>query len=172
MTTAAIAQAAGVTEPILYRHFPSKRVLFHRLLEEVMDGMTKALQGLVQGATDPVDALRRIARGYPELARRYEREFSIINRALAEAGDAKTRSLLRAHYEAYERLLVGVIRAGQAQGLLRRDIPARLAAWHLIHTALGYLFTRPLSPEAHRDPAYETLMAEAALGGLVARRPH
>ena len=27
-TTASLARAAGVTEPVLYRHFPSKRALF------------------------------------------------------------------------------------------------------------------------------------------------
>ncbi len=170
MTTAATARAAGVTEPILYRHFPSKRALFHRLLEDVIQGMTQALQQLAEGARDPVDALRRICGGYPGLARRYEREFRVINRALAEAEDARTRALLREHYEAYESLLVRIIQAGQRQGLLRRDIPARLAAWHLIHTALGYLFTRPLGPAAHRDPAYETMLVEAALGGLLTGR--
>src|SRR5689334_17648135 len=36
-TTAAIAEAAGVTEPILYRHFESKQELFVAIVKEVSE---------------------------------------------------------------------------------------------------------------------------------------
>jgi AcrR family transcriptional regulator len=36
-TTAAIAEAAGVTEPILYRHFKSKQELFIAIVREMSD---------------------------------------------------------------------------------------------------------------------------------------
>src|SRR5678816_4577194 len=36
-TTAAIAEAAGVTEPILYRHFKSKQELFVAIVREMSD---------------------------------------------------------------------------------------------------------------------------------------
>ena len=34
-TTGKIAQAAGVTEPVLYRHFESKKALFLAVLDEI-----------------------------------------------------------------------------------------------------------------------------------------
>lgn len=167
MTTAALAKGTGVTEPILYRHFHSKRTLLHALLKETTQKMTVAMQHLATGATDPIDALRRICLGYPALARRHKKEFLIINRALAEVGDARTRALLRAHYESYETLLAGIIRDGQNQGQLRTDISAQVGAWHVIHAALGYLFTQPLKSPAHCHAHYECSLAEAALGGLL-----
>ena len=30
-----VAEAAGVTKPVLYQHFPSKRALYRELLEDV-----------------------------------------------------------------------------------------------------------------------------------------
>ncbi|MGZ6966617.1 MAG: helix-turn-helix domain-containing protein, partial [Acidimicrobiia bacterium] len=30
-----VAEAAGVTKPVLYQHFPSKRALFRELLDDV-----------------------------------------------------------------------------------------------------------------------------------------
>ena len=41
-TTAAIAKAAGVSEPILYRHFASKRDLYLAVLDDVWEHAREA----------------------------------------------------------------------------------------------------------------------------------
>src|ERR1700722_9809909 len=113
MTTALVARRVGVAEPILYRHFSSKRDILRALLDEVSVRMLAAFRGMIEGETDPVAALRHICRAYPELSRRYEREFRIINQSVFEARDSETRELLKRHYGAYRAFIEGLIKKGQ-----------------------------------------------------------
>jgi TetR/AcrR family transcriptional regulator len=166
MTTARLARKAGVTEPILYRHFPSKRAMLRALLDEVTERMMAAFRQVTDGEPDPVRALRRICLAYPDLSRRHHREFRIINQALLEPGDAKTRQLLAAHYDAYRQFFQDLIERGQRAGLLRRDIPAGAGAWHMIHSALGFLMAQEIRGEERSSKLIEAF-ADATLGGLL-----
>lgn len=48
-----IAEAAGVTKPVLYQHFASKRALFMELLDEVGHAMLDAIAAATNAATTP-----------------------------------------------------------------------------------------------------------------------
>ncbi len=43
-TTEKIAQAAGVSEPVLYRHFENKKALFLEVLEEIRSATLQRFQ--------------------------------------------------------------------------------------------------------------------------------
>src|SRR5215212_5338699 len=64
-TTAAIAEAAGVTEPILYRHFENKQDLFVAIVREMSELTMRHWKELTAGTDDPAEAIRRIARQFP-----------------------------------------------------------------------------------------------------------
>jgi len=166
MTTARLAQKVGISEPILYRHFSSKRAILRAVLDEVIARMLTAFFELTKAETDPVAALRVICHAYPELARRFHREFSVINQALVAANDPATRKILARHYDAYHGFLQMLIERGQQAGSLRRDIPAAVGAWHIIHSALGFLMTQPVRKCANSAKEFERL-AEAGLTGLM-----
>src|SRR3989442_7610557 len=56
-----VAEAAGVTKPVLYQHFPSKRALYRELLEDV----GRRLLGDITAATAPADSGReRVQNGF------------------------------------------------------------------------------------------------------------
>jgi len=166
MTTSRVARATGIAEPILYRHFSSKQNILRALLDEVTMRMIGAFRELVAGDTDPVTALHRICDAYPELARRYSREFRIINQAIFEGKDPKTRRLLEDHYNAYHQFIEALIKRGQQTGGLRRDIPAAVGAWHMIHSALGLLMLQEVRREEF-SPRGLALLSNATLFGLL-----
>src|SRR5690349_20085003 len=139
MTTARIACRVGVAEPILYRHFSSKRAILRALLDQVIGRMMASFRKLTEGEPDPVSALRHVFRAYQEMSRRDRLEFLIINQALVEYNNPKIREALTHHYETYRAFLQALIEQGQQSGVLRRDIPATVGAWHMIHSALGFL---------------------------------
>src|SRR6059058_1465559 len=61
-TTAEIAREAGISEPILYRHFGSKRDLYLACLDEAWDGFRAEAEAAI--AADPVGCLGAIADRY------------------------------------------------------------------------------------------------------------
>jgi AcrR family transcriptional regulator len=48
-----VAEAAGVTKPVLYQHFDSKRELFLELLEDVGSHLVRSVTSAVGGAVGP-----------------------------------------------------------------------------------------------------------------------
>lgn len=166
MTTSEVARQAGITEPILYRHFSSKRAMLRALLDEVIERMMSSFRQLTAGEPDPVAALRRICRAYPQMAEHYRREFRVINQTLAECSDPKIREALTRHYDAYRAFLQDLIEKGQQTGALRRDLPANIGAWHMIHAALGFLMAEEVRGNLRSAKDFEGF-ADATLGGLL-----
>ena len=58
-TTADIAREAGVSEPILYRHFPSKRDLYFACVDRAWAGLRELWQSAMETEPDPLAALAR-----------------------------------------------------------------------------------------------------------------
>lgn len=137
-TTAALAQAAGVTEPILYRHFKGKRELFMAIVREVSQISIKRWRTMTEGIADPTERLRVIARNLPEHIRTLDNEYRVLLGALAMSRDAAVRQVLREHYDQIERFLSESIIDGQQAGFFHRNLDPKAAAWQLIFSGIGY----------------------------------
>jgi AcrR family transcriptional regulator len=64
----AVTNAAGVSAPALYRHFPDRRSLLRAVVEYGFDAFDRALDAAAAGTTDPFDALRRRCLAYVAFA--------------------------------------------------------------------------------------------------------
>ncbi len=67
-TTASIARVAGVTEPILYRHFTSKRALFLACLDESWVRVRELWERAVAEEPEPAHWVRAMALAYRDAA--------------------------------------------------------------------------------------------------------
>jgi AcrR family transcriptional regulator len=143
-TTEKIAQAAGVSEPVLYRHFNSKKALFLEVLEEIREATLTRWHAETSGLTDPLARLHAIADMYLGSTRAHAVEFRIMHRTLVETDDEEIVALLRSFYLDSEALLAKIIAEGQQAGVFRRSLDPRVGAWEMIRTALGYTLTLPL----------------------------
>jgi AcrR family transcriptional regulator len=153
-TTEKIAAAAGVTEPVLYRHFDSKKTLFLEVLEEVRAATLDRWNAGTSSLTDPLAKLHAIADMYLGSTRVHAVEFRIMHRALVETDDGEIVTLLRSFYLDSEALLARIIAEGQQTGVFRRSLDPRIGAWELIRTALGYTLTLPLGIPLFEEPDY------------------
>src|SRR6516162_2897554 len=86
-TTEKIAAAAGVSEPVLYRHFDSKKALFLEVLQEIRQATLERWHAETATLTDPLAKLHAIADMYLGSTREHALEFRIMHRTLIETDD-------------------------------------------------------------------------------------
>jgi AcrR family transcriptional regulator len=136
-TTAEIAREAGITEPILYRHFGSKRDLYLACLDEAWRSFRTVCEKAL--ADDPAGCLGAIGDAY--MAKRARiRLVDLWIQALTEAAhDAVIAKAVRRQMREVHAFMAGVIEHGQAEGTVHADRDAVAEAW--IFIASGLLVT-------------------------------
>jgi len=138
--TADIALEAGISEPTIYKYFPSKKYLFIRILkrigERILDIWNEA------ASTEEGDArsgLSRIGRVYMESLRTHPDDLKVQFQALAESDDPDIAHQLRENHKAYVRFLAQLIDLGKRDGVVRGDVDPYGAAWLL--NSIGFTLT-------------------------------
>ncbi|HZZ43367.1 MAG TPA: TetR/AcrR family transcriptional regulator [Tepidisphaeraceae bacterium] len=137
-TTAAIAEAAGVTEPVLYRHFQSKQDLFIAITRKMSDDTLREWQSIIGNIDDPAEQIRTIAVEFPAHIKRMEDAYHVLHGALATSREKKVLTVIKDHYDQFEKFFVGMIKKGQDRGVFRKDVEPIMASWQLINMGLGY----------------------------------
>src|ERR1700722_1503852 len=93
-TTAAIADAAGVTEPILYRHFSSKQEMFVAITRAMSRQTLEEWRKLIEPAKTSVEKIRTIAREFPSHIRTNEDAYHVLHGALTTSRDRKVLTVV------------------------------------------------------------------------------
>src|SRR5438552_3326565 len=82
-------RAAGVTEPILYRHFKSKQELFVAIVKSVSNQTMKHWESIIAGVNDPADQIRRVASSMPGHMDQLSDAYHVLHGALSTSRDKK-----------------------------------------------------------------------------------
>ncbi len=162
-TTEKIAQAAGVTEPVLYRHFKSKKALFIEVLDDIRMATIHRWQSEAAPIKDPAQRLDAIVDLFLGAQKEHADDFHIMHRSLVETDDADIARTLRIFYLDSEMMLAQVIREGQETGAFRKELDPRVGAWELIRTAIGYTLTLPLGIPIYQEKDYVSKAIECML---------
>jgi AcrR family transcriptional regulator len=129
-TTAEIAREAGVTEPVLYRHFASKRDLYLAAIEEAWTRFRAELDEVVETHPDPRAWIPAAARIYVCGREAKLRMAELWMQATVEAGDdPEVRRWLKRHMREVHRYFADQIRRTQAAGAVNPDRDADAEAW-------------------------------------------
>lgn len=137
-TTAAIAKSAGVTEPILYRHFKSKAELFVAIVRSVSKQTVSSWQAMTARSNDPAERIRVVAESIPQHVRDLAEQYHVLHGALAISRDKKVLAVIREHYATMEDFFCTVIKDGQSSGVFRADFDPKSAAWQLLYSGIGF----------------------------------
>ena len=135
-TTSDIATEAGVTEPVLYRHFDSKRELYLACLEHAWEQVRRRWDDAVAGEEDPREWIGAMARAYFALPPTLQIG-NLWLQTLAEASeDPVLRARIADHFRDVHDYVRGVMRRSQEAGgvLAERDVTAE--AWLFIAQGL------------------------------------
>ncbi|MEN0134846.1 MAG: TetR/AcrR family transcriptional regulator [Rhodococcus sp. (in: high G+C Gram-positive bacteria)] len=155
-----IGAAAGINASSVYRHFPSKADLLAAVFYRASDRLAVATSAALSTATDPEDALRKLAESYLELSFGNPEVLSVY---FAEIGNlpknerTNLRNVQRLHVEEWVHLVTAV----------RTELSAPEARF-LVHAALGLVLD--IGRLVHFDTREEsrarlhTLMTAVLLG--------
>ncbi|HEY1656727.1 MAG TPA: TetR family transcriptional regulator [Candidatus Sulfotelmatobacter sp.] len=136
----AILAAAGVTKGALYYHFGSKEALGYAVVDEIIgpDVRGKWVNPF-QSVKDPIDALIGAVHRIPIRPADVRGGCQLNNLAQEMSPlDAGFRKRLAMIFDAWREAVAAVLREGQAQGSVRRDVEPAEAAGLLIAMVEGY----------------------------------
>lgn len=132
-TTAEIARAAGVSEPILYRHFASKRDLYLAALEHVWAKTREAWERKLDESRDACAAIEAIGKGHVSVRSPKLQLAELWVQALSEASeDQELRRHLRRHMREVHDFVADLVRRGQSQGAIAVGRDADSEAWIML----------------------------------------
>ena len=132
-TTAEIARAAGVSEPILYRHFASKRDLYLAALEHVWAKTRETWARALEDAPDACAAVEAIGKGHLSVRSPKLQLAELWVQALGEASeDPELKLHLRKHMREVHDFVADLIRRGQEQGAIAEERDADSEAWIML----------------------------------------
>jgi AcrR family transcriptional regulator len=127
--TSEIAAAAGCSEPMLYKHFPSKQALFAAVLEAAGEEMCARVEALTAQSDDP---LRSLADVFHSL-RKEPRVLEIMRlRMLAVTlveDNPDIRAALETTANRMRKRVAKAVADQQAAGAVRADVDPEQVAW-------------------------------------------
>ena len=134
-TTAQIAKEAGVSEPILYRHFGSKRDLYLACLDEAWRRLRESFEAAAAEHGD-ARAIQLLARTGGKHRLR-ELTANLWMQAVTEAGsDEVIAAHLRTHLREVHDYVAAIMRRLQEAGIVEADREADAEAWIVVAGAL------------------------------------
>jgi len=165
-TTASIAEAAGITEPVLYRHFQNKKDLYLAVLRNASSLLAQRWQDAASQAEKAPEQVRHLAAtiygALPEITD-YQR---VIYLSVTCNSDPDIATFLQEHVDRLINQAMAIVKLGQQQGIFRQDMDLYAMSWAIVNIYTGFSFTR-----LHVNPARMDLrvVVEVVLTGLYTR---
>ncbi len=163
-TFEAIGRRAGKSRGLVTQRFGSKQALIEAVIQHLHDRQEQMLSELGIDAMPGFEAvLTYVDRYLQDLSRQGEGRayFMLLASAVAEA--TELRAAFAAEHERIERRLEALVRRGQDEGDIRREIDPDAAALMIGSLLLGLSMQILVDPQMDLDPIRETSLATLRL---------
>jgi AcrR family transcriptional regulator len=135
--TAAVAGALGVSEPTLFRHFPTKRALYLATIDRSAEMVIGHWRQIAEHSGSALDALVEMGRWYFAELQNDSRHLRLRFRSSTEGSDPEIVARVRQHFRTVFDLVHGLFERARAAGEIAADTDTRAHAW--LFTAIGTL---------------------------------
>ena len=137
-TTAQIAKEAGITEPIIYRHFKSKRDLFVALIERTGRQTLEQWELELDGVDDPAARLAKIINENPMVSEKGRKGYRVLLQSISEVDDALIHKAVSDHMTRLHAFITREIERAQEAHKVTTKFSAGVLAWVLVNVGMGY----------------------------------
>lgn len=137
-TTAALAEAAGVSEPIIYRHFKNKKELFIALVEQAGADTIALWEESLAESSDPAERLMKLIGSNPMVTIKGNLRYRVIVAAMTEVEEPEVQKALQKHIATLHSFISREVRKSQSSDAVSKRFSPELTAWALIQIGLGY----------------------------------
>ncbi|MBB5167603.1 TetR/AcrR family transcriptional regulator [Mycobacterium sp. AZCC_0083] len=159
LSTRAVAAAAGMQPPALYRQFGDKDGLIEAVTLHVLERYLSQKRAILQQSDDPVADLRRLWDLYVAFGFTHPECFVLIY------GQVRVAKSLSTATDATIALLQDAIARVGDYGKLRMNLERATALFH--SCGVGFVLTQLSMPKAHRDPELSDIARESALSAIL-----
>jgi len=128
VTTQDMAQAMGLTQGAVFRHFPSKDAIWLAVMQWVRDRLMDVLGRAAAQGRDPLDALQRMFFAHIEFIAGHPAIPRVLMSEHLHGRNTALRQLVTEIMLGYEAKIAGLLGDAQARGLARADLDAHAAA--------------------------------------------
>lgn len=161
VTTQDMAQAMGVTQGAVFRHFLSKDAIWLAVMQWVRDRLMGVLGRAAEQGHDPLDALQRMFFAQINFIASHPAIPRVLMSEHLHGRSAALRRLVTEIMLGYEAKIAGLLADAQAQGLARADLDVHAAATLYIGMIQGLVMQTSIL-RGQRTLTARTLTAEAA----------
>ena len=137
-TTAELAKAAGVSEPIIYRHFKNKKELFIALVEQSGSDTIALWEKELGAVADPTERLSRLIGSNPMVTIKGNLRYRVIVAAMTEVEEPEVQRAIQQHITMLHAFISREVRRSQGSDAVSRRFSPELTAWALIQIGIGY----------------------------------
>jgi AcrR family transcriptional regulator len=149
ITTADLAQAVGITQGAVFRHFTSKEAIWLAALDWVTDTLMTRLKSAANEAQvhtpDAMAALRAVFHAHVNFVLAQPGVPRLIFQELQSANDTALKLRVRVLMQRYRQLLLNLLQLTQTQQGLRADIDLQAAAVLFIGSIQGLVMQALIS---------------------------
>lgn len=137
-TTAQIAKEAGVTEPIIYRHFKSKRDLFVALIERTGRQTLEQWEADLSRSENPAIRLARLLGENPMVSGDGRVGYRVMLQSVSEIDDELIHDAVANHMTALHSFITKEVVRAQEHGQVDDKFSAAVLSWVLVNIGMGY----------------------------------
>ena len=155
ITTGDIAEAIGVTQGAVFKHFPTKDAIWLAAMRWVREALLQALQDAAAQAGTPREALAAMFQAHVEFVIAHPGVPRFIFHELQQPADSAAKLEVRAVLQGYRKLLLAVLNEAVAQRQIGADVDVEAAATGFIGLIQGLVMQSMLGgrPAAMRQQA-------------------
>ena len=137
ITTGDIAEAIGVTQGAVFKHFPSKDAIWLAAMRWVRETLLQALQDAAAQAGTPREALAAMFQAHVEFVIAHPGVPRFIFHELQQPADSAAKLEVRAVLQGYRKLLLAVLKEAGARRQIGAEVDVEAAATGFIGLIQG-----------------------------------